>query len=167
MNKKEFYTYQKQLRRFTSFVDMVEAVEEKNVSETDKIEIIAKNKMNQFYLLLDYLQSWDRFDWGDKDVVDLYDYVLCCNNYLKDMFIEYIVNGYTIDYILPLPTWLLPEVEVNKICDMIENEDNAIGILVLCVRKILDGIIQGKLRYTVNDFISIIEESKWKTLEIY
>lgn len=143
-------------------------IEKDPYAKTDiqKKQNINERKAMTLDLLLDYvIKQEDRIDWLDKDLCQLYDYVLCKDSHAREMFIMYLVNGNTIEYC----NWkrLFEEWEYDKLIDKLELTDRPLSIMVVCCRVYVNAVLTWRRKFTCQDFNSVIDWCKWKKLDVY
>lgn len=158
----------KQNQVFSLTKRIMDWIEKDPYAKTDVQKQFNKNQRKWEYLdlLLDYLfLEEDRIDWLDKDLVNLCDNHLKVDFITRERFVMYLVDWNSIEY-CNWKRWF-KEWEYDKLIDMLELTDRPLSIMVVCCRVYVNAVIEWRKEFTANDFISVIDWCKWKTLKVY
>lgn len=147
---------------------VIEKIEKDPYAKTEiqKKENINIRKWLTLDLLLDYvLLECDRKDWVDKDVIDLYDYILCKDSNAREKFVMYLVDWNSIEYC----NWFrwFKAWEYSKLVKLLEVQDRPLSIMVVCARVYVNEVLKWKKEFTCEEFYTVINWCKWKKLEVY
>lgn len=125
-----------------------------------------RNRGDLIDLLCDYLFLWyDREDWIDSDIINLYDKVLLVNNKAREYICMYLITWNSIEYVNRNRGF--KEWEYEKLIEILEKTDRPLSLMVVCARAWFNEVIKWRREFEANDFISVIQYCEWKVLNVY
>lgn len=124
-----------------------------------------KRKGEYVDMLCDFIFLWcGRSDDLDDDIVKLYMYDLKTDKQ-REILTMFFIDWNSIENI----NWKrgFKDWEYDKLVDLLEKTDRPLSVMVVCCRCWLNEVLKGRLEFTANDFIPVIQYCKWKKLDIY